>query len=142
MGENRWRVLVIDDDARLAKTMQRMLEDEYDVVVLAGAEEALARIAAGARFDLVLCDLMLPSTSGMEFHERLASIAPELVARVIFTTGGAYTSRAEDFLSREGIRHIDKPFVSVTWLRAVVRELLERLNGGPGDPAGGEGGAA
>ena len=107
----------------------RALEPEHDVVLLISAQEALDRIAAGERFDLVLCDLMLPGVSGMAFYERVGQSAPELVERVLFATGGAYTSSAEEFLKRADIRHIEKPFRSLNEFRAAVREHLARVRG-------------
>jgi CheY-like chemotaxis protein len=127
MERRRARVLVIDDDPLLRNMMRRALEQEHDTVVVASAKDALERIAAGQRFDLVLCDLMLPGLSGVDFHERVRPIAPELVERVLFTTGGAYTPRAEAFLARTDIRHLEKPFPSIAAFRTAVQEHLRRV---------------
>jgi CheY-like chemotaxis protein len=124
MEGRRPRVLVIDDDDLLRRMVCRVLESEHDIVVLPSAKEALDRIATGERFDLILCDLMLPGVSGVDFHERIGPIAPELVERILFTTGGAYTPRAEAFLARPDIRHIEKPFPSIAVFRAAVQEHL------------------
>ena len=126
MKDQRPRVLVIDDDAPLRSMMRRVLEPGYEIVLATSAKEALDRIAAGERFDLVLCDLMLPGLSGVDFHERVGTSAPDLVERIVFTTGGAYTPRAEAFLARTDIQHIDKPFPSVSAFRAVVQQHLQR----------------
>ena len=125
MEGQRARILVIDDEERMRKVMHRALGPEYDVVVTSGGQGGLDRIVAGERFDLVLCDLMLPSMSGMVFHERVGKVAPELVEHIVFTTGGAYTHGAKAFLMRSDIRHIDKPF-SLADLREAVREHLAR----------------
>jgi CheY-like chemotaxis protein len=136
MERQRRRVLVIEDDALLGKMVRRALEPEHDIVVLTSANEALDHIARGERFGLVLCDLMLPGVSGVDFHELVGSLAPELVEHIIFITGGAYTPRAEAFLKRADIRYIEKPFSSVAALRAVVQEHFRRASGRVG-PEGG-----
>jgi DNA-binding response OmpR family regulator len=136
MEGQRRRVLVIEDDALLGKMVRRALEPEHDVVVLASANEALDYIARGKRFDLVLCDLMLPGVSGVDFHGRVGSLAPELVEHIIFITGGAYTPRAEAFLKRADIRYMEKPFSSVSALRAVVQEHFRRAGGHVGPAEG------
>jgi CheY-like chemotaxis protein len=118
MEEQRRRVLVVEDDLKFGKLVARVLAPEHNVIVLTSARDALDRIAGGERFDLILCDLMLPGLSGVEFHERLGSIAPEVVDRVVFVTGGAYSPRSEAFLKRADIRHFEKPFAS---LAATVR---------------------
>jgi two-component system NtrC family sensor kinase len=66
--------------------------------------------------------------TGMDLYERVGSIAPELVGRFIFITGGAHTERAEAFFEQAGILRLDKPFL-VEELRSVVRANLVRLAG-------------
>ena len=137
MQGQRMRVLVVDDDLKWGNVIVRVLAPEHEVVVLANPEEALGRIAAGERFDLVLCDLLLPWMSGMEFHRRLGAAAPEVVKRLVFITGGATSADAEAFLRRADIRHHEKPLSSLAEFRAVVREHLQRLEGGSADHRGG-----
>ncbi len=124
MEGKRRRILVIEDEELLRNILRKVLGPEYDVVALERAQAALGFISAGSRFDLILCDLMLPGVTGMDFHERVGEIAPELVARIVFTSGGAYTDRARTFLQRADIRHIEKPFPPVEQLRSQIRELL------------------
>jgi CheY-like chemotaxis protein len=54
----RPRVLVIDNDKALGKVIDRALRKYYPMVVTS-ATAALERIAAGERFDAILCDLMI-----------------------------------------------------------------------------------
>jgi hypothetical protein len=65
----------------------------------------------------------------MDLHERASVIAPELVERIVFMTGGAFMPRAEAFLGQPGIRHLEKPFASIDGLRDAVRGHLRRLAG-------------
>jgi hypothetical protein len=75
---------------------------------------------------------MLGGVSGIDFHERVGPIAPELVERIVFTTGGAFTPRAAAFLARADIRHIEKPFPSLAEFRAAVQGHLARTTKTPG----------
>lgn len=119
----RERVLVIDDDERLGNMVRRALAPEYDVAVLTSARQALARVASGERWELILCDLMLPLVTGMDFYDRVSQLAPELVERIVFIPGGAFTPRAVAFLARPSIARLEKPF-SLAELRQVVQERL------------------
>jgi DNA-binding NtrC family response regulator len=121
MEGQRRRILVIEDDEKLGRMVGRALAPDHDIEVLTRARDALDGIAAGERFDLVLCDLMLEGVNGIAFHERVGQIAPELVGRIVFMTGGACTPRAEAFLRRPDIRHIEKPFPSLAEFRSVVQ---------------------
>ena len=85
--DERTHVLVIDDDELLARLLARALGREHEVTVVTSVREALARVEAGERFDLILCDLMLPGLSGMDFYERVGVVAPELVERISIMTG-------------------------------------------------------
>ncbi len=121
--DRRTRLLVAEDDLKLGRLIVRVLEPEHDVVVVTNGREALARIVGGERFDLVLCDLRLPGVTGMDLYERLHTLAPELVGRIVFMTAGACTPEAAAFLGRPGIVRLDKPF-RLDELRRTVREHL------------------
>lgn len=105
----RGRVLVIDDEPAIGSVMCRVLQKEHDVVAVTDAREALARIAAGERFDVVFCDLMMPKMTGIDFFELLSASNPELARRVVFVTGGAFTQRTAEFLDRTSNATVSKP---------------------------------
>jgi PAS domain S-box-containing protein len=116
----RLRLLVIDDEASVGRALQRVLGASHEVVALTSAREALARVEAGERFDAVLCDLMMPEMSGIEFHRTLTRTAPALAARMVLMTGGAFTAAAREFLEETRIPCLEKPFEAEAALRAVA----------------------
>jgi signal transduction histidine kinase len=118
----RRRVLVVDDEPRVLATTARLLRAEFDVEVAGDGHAALERIRGGARYDAILCDLMMPHMTGMDFHAALSDHAPDLAARCAFLTGGAFTDEARRFLEAVPDRTLEKPF-EVSALRAVVRRL-------------------
>src|SRR5215204_1487165 len=91
-GGKRGRVLVIDDEPALLAVLCRMLSGEHEVIVSTSGAAALDRIEAGEYFDIILCDLMMPVMTGMEVYAKLSRIAPEQLERLVFLTGGAFTS--------------------------------------------------
>jgi PAS domain S-box-containing protein len=119
----RGLVLVIDDDAAVLMALSRMLATRHEVVADPQARHALDRIAAGARFDLILCDVMMPEMTGMDFFEELSRISPDDARRMVFLTGGAFTSRAREFLDRVANPRLEKPFEAKTLLALVDRLL-------------------
>jgi PAS domain S-box-containing protein len=119
----RGRVLVIDDEPMLCAALERILRPHHDVVHTTVAAEALPRLEAGERFDLILCDLMMPRMSGMDFHAALCRLRPDLSGRVIFLTGGAFTPQARAFLESVPNRRVEKPF-NAHALLAVTQEVL------------------
>ena len=115
-------VLVLDDEALVRRSMARMLAREHDVTTLGSGAEALERLAGGERFDAILCDLMMPDLDGMAVYQALQGRWPELVSRLAFITGGAFSDRAERFLAEHPVRVLHKP-VDGQALRRLVSEL-------------------
>jgi CheY-like chemotaxis protein len=124
-AQPRARILVVDDEIILGNALRRSLR-EYDVVALANAKDALARISAGERFDFILCDIMMPELTGVDFYERVLRLEPDQADRIVFMTGGAITPRTEQFLSTTVNPVIEKPF-GPQRVRDLIRERLEGI---------------
>jgi len=112
------RLLVIDDEAAVGESVASILAN-HDVCVETSGRTALERLRAGERFDRILCDLMMPELTGMDFYDQVAAIDPDLARRVVFVTGGAFTDRARSFLARVPNARLDKPF-DIDQLMSVV----------------------
>jgi CheY-like chemotaxis protein len=117
----RSRILVVDDEPLVARAIQRSLRD-HDLVVAGDGERALDLCRRGS-FDLILCDMMMPRMDGAAFHEALAAHRPELVGRVVFMTGGAFTEAARRFLDTVDAPRLDKP-VDAEKLLTVARSIV------------------
>ncbi len=120
--ERRGRLLVIDDEEMVLNAVARILNDQ-EIVCVARASEALDRLKGDDRFDIIFCDLMMPSMTGIEFYEQLLRMRPDLVHRVVFLTGGAMTSTASEFLHVVPNQRVQKPF-GVRDLRTMVQKIL------------------
>jgi CheY-like chemotaxis protein len=107
---SRGRVLFVDDEPQLGILVEQALRSAHEVTPVASGREALHRIAAGERYDVILLDLMMPLRTGMELFGEIERIAPELCPRVIFLSGGAYTAAAQAFLARLPNPRLEKPF--------------------------------
>ncbi|MCA9489233.1 MAG: response regulator [Myxococcales bacterium] len=118
----RGRVLLIDDEPALLRSLRRVLERRHEVETADGAEEALRRFESGERFDLVLCDVQMPRMSGLELLERLAEHHPDVASRVTLITGGPLS--AAD-LGPDGPGLLKKPFDPAQLLAMVDRLVSE-----------------
>jgi PAS domain S-box-containing protein len=123
IAPRRGRILVVDDEPTIGTAVRRMLGSDHDVVTMTSAEKALDLIIAGERFDVVVCDLMMPVMTGIEFYGQLSAKSPEHAQRVLFLSGGAFTVEAREFLDRVPNARLEKPF-EVQTLRALVNERL------------------
>jgi len=119
----RVRVLIIDDEPLLGKSLRRALH-EHDVVFTEDPARGL-ELCSESDFDVIVCDLMMPMISGQDVYEHLSERAPDLAARMIFMTGGAFTSGAQRFLKSIDNPVLGKPFTPND-LRVAVKRMLEQ----------------
>jgi PAS domain S-box-containing protein len=116
----RPRLLVVDDEPLVGRAVQRLLRDSAEIEVESSGRAAVARLAAGERFDVLLCDVMMPELPGPELHAEIARIDPGAAEAMVFMTGGAYTPREQAFLASVPNRCLEKP-LDLAALRALLR---------------------
>jgi PAS domain S-box-containing protein len=104
------RVLVIDDEPMIRTLVHRLLAGRYQVTSADGVREALAALNQGRHYDAILCDLMMPGESGMDFFGVLRRLYPDMIERVAFITGGAVTPDTSKFLETSARPVLNKPF--------------------------------
>ena len=119
----RGRILIVDDEPAVGVALGRALRG-HETVTASTGHEAIERCRL-ERFDLVLCDLMMPEMSGMEFFAKLREFDPATAARAVFISGGAFTENAREFLAAVPNPRLEKPF-DVFVLQELVQELLAR----------------
>jgi CheY-like chemotaxis protein len=116
----RPRLLLVDDEPSVRSSLRRVLQPRYDVELAEDVDGGLARAEAG-RFDIVLCDLMMPGGGGERLYRTLEARAPALARRVLFMTGGAATENARHFLERQPQPVVYKPLDLDMLARAAER---------------------
>lgn len=116
---HRPRILVVDDEIPIARAFARMLGPDYEVTVEHDAEQAVARICGGARYDLILSDLSMPSMGGIQFHAEVHTIDPAQAVRLVFITAAILTPDLERVLTATGTAVFSKP-LAMAELRALV----------------------
>ncbi|MFN0251246.1 MAG: ATP-binding protein [Kofleriaceae bacterium] len=109
-GSTRRRVLVIDDEPQITRTLERWLSKYVDVVTANGGREGIEKFEQQT-FSLVLCDWNMPGVAGSDFIAKVKEIRPKSLARVVIMTGGV--------AEIEGVRVLQKPLD-----RDVLKELL------------------
>jgi CheY-like chemotaxis protein/anti-sigma regulatory factor (Ser/Thr protein kinase) len=125
-GRRRGRILVVDDDAMVHRTIKRLLRD-HDLVCSEDGRDALERIERGERFDVILSDLMMPVMTGIELYQELLARVPEQARRIVFVTGGALsTASIESFLRSVSNVTLEKPF-GMPEIQSLVSRMLESV---------------
>ncbi|MGA7121525.1 MAG: response regulator [Polyangiaceae bacterium] len=119
----RARVLVIDDEKLVAESFRRILADEFTVTAITEPDEAIAHIVSGESFDVILCDVMMPSMNGVELRNRIEGHAPDQAARIVFITGGIVKPEVRALLERVPNAWLEKP-IDIEGLRDLIRRRV------------------
>jgi two-component system, OmpR family, response regulator len=117
------RVLVVEDEVEMAKLLQRGLQEEGYAVDLAGEGAEAVWLASENPYDIILLDLMLPDTDGVEICRRLRD--QEIWAPVIMVTARDAVQDHVVGLDVGADDYMTKPF-SFAELLARMRALLRR----------------
>ena len=118
----RRRVMVIDDDPLVRRALRSMLGRVHEVEALPTVDLALSKVEHGLGYDAILCDLMMSPLSGLAFLDALPAIAPDLVSRTAFVTGGVMSGSVREQVLRSGRPVAYKPF-SVHEILTLVETL-------------------
>ena len=122
-SSSRLRILVVDDEPGLVKSLRLLLGREHDVTTVTGGLAACGMLFDETRsFDVVFCDLMMSGFSGMEVYARVAEQRRDLLPRIVLMTGGACNARAATFLDTIPNHVLQKPF-ALAEVERVLREL-------------------
>jgi PAS domain S-box-containing protein len=119
----RGRILLVDDEELILRSMGRLLGVDYDVVTAGSGEDGRAILEADESFDVILCDLMMPGMSGIDLHQWLASHNARLAEQMVFLSGGVFAPRALAYLA--GVRNLQlaKP-IEMNVLKQRLSELI------------------
>ena len=123
-GGRSERILVVDDDRGVGDCIEMLLKRAgYDCVVARLGNEGLAQLKSG-EFDLVITDLRLPDSSGLDIVAASKADHPE--TQVILMTSFSSIESAIEALRRGANDYIIKPFDNDDFLFSVERALRER----------------
>jgi FixJ family two-component response regulator len=115
--------LIVDDEKNIRLALSMALEQlDLPVETAASGDEALEKLAAGS-YGIMLLDLRMPGTDGMEVLRRVARERPEL--KVIIITAYGSIDLAVEAMKLGAVDFLQKPF-DVGQVREMVRRLLEK----------------
>ena len=119
----RRRILVVEDEPAISEICVRALSDPgFEVDIASNGKLALGMLR-GNQYDLCLIDVRTPEMDGIELYEWLKHQRPDLVGKVVFTTGDVMSGNISAFLDATGRPYLPKPFTPDE-LRAAVRTAL------------------
>ena len=119
------KILVVEDEPGIKGVCRRTLITEGYQVDVAAHGAIAEEMLTVAVYDLVLVDIRTPVVNGQQLYRFIEESYPELVDRVVFTTGDVVNNETQSFLERSGRPYLLKPF-TLDELRATVGKALHR----------------
>jgi DNA-binding response OmpR family regulator len=117
------RILIVDDEAALRRTLERVLVSQgYEVVSVADPHSAYQMLGEST-FDLVLLDLRLPQMAGDTLFLAIVRRWPRMLGRVILMSGDPWSEQYQWPVELVGCPVLPKPF-SIDSLLKMVRAVL------------------
>jgi DNA-binding response OmpR family regulator len=124
------RVLIVDDEPALRRTLARALESLQYEVLTAGDSHLAYTMLDEADVDLVLLDLHLPHLSGATLYLALVRRWPRLRGRIILMTGDPFVLEEDWPAELLACPLLPKPF-TLSALAEIVRSVLADAEPGP-----------
>jgi len=117
-------VLLIDDEPLLLRSLQRILSRDGHHLVLSESAEAATPLLGDLNLDVVVVDVRLGSSNGLDLLDQLKREQSEV--EVIVMTGEASIESAVGCIRRGAFDYLAKPFDDIHRVRTTVRKALER----------------
>ncbi len=117
------RILVVDDEITVCKSIRQAIErEDYEVDTALSAEEALQKEGA-CPYDLIITDLMMPGISGLDLLQQLKQNRPQVT--VIMVTGYPTIRTAVESVKLGAFDYLPKPFTPAD-LRSLVARAFKK----------------
>jgi two-component system NtrC family sensor kinase len=117
------RILVVDDELHLLGLLERILHQPgYTIDTMPNGQSALHRLLE-QEYDLIISDVLMPDMSGIELFQQVTARQPHYAGKFIFITGNTIDTELQNFLAREKLVWLAKPFLPDE-IKAAVGQLL------------------
>ncbi len=126
MNSSQPRVLVIDDERLLRKSIKRILEKTGFYVETALDYESAKKCLKNLNFDLLLVDIILPQINGIELIEKLQKDFEDFNSAIIFITGEPNLDTSRKAIRLGAYDYLEKPVERTKLIDAIKRVLKRR----------------
>ncbi|MCB9026325.1 MAG: response regulator [Bdellovibrionaceae bacterium] len=125
MINEKKHILVVDDEEEIRFLLEtKFYKLGYNVSVAATALQALQKIKAGNKFDLIICDLKMPKMNGIEFFIEIQNFHPQ--AQFLLITGQPEKDKLMMAMKKGVLNIMLKPVKHI--------DIVEKINGLIGAP--------
>lgn len=123
---DRTRILIVDDEPPILQLLNDVLDLEgYIAETVDNAIDALDMMKT-RNYNLILMDIKLPGMTGIELFEKMSEIDFSIAEKVVFITGDVTSLDTNEFLHRNKLNYITKPF-STGKLVGEIKRILASI---------------
>jgi len=122
-GSPKPRILVVEDDASLCRSLRRLLSDEYLVETASNGREALTAVLQAPPL-LVMADIMMPELGGIGLLKALRGVRRTQMIPVLLVSGVALDEQRIEGFEEGADGYLAKPYTERE-LRACIRSMLQ-----------------
>jgi two-component system, NtrC family, nitrogen regulation response regulator NtrX len=117
------KILLVDDDASIRRTLRDILEfEDFEVIEATDGLDCLVKIKQNS-FDVILMDIKMPKMDGMEAIEKIQSLQPDIP--VIMISGHGNIDTAVEAVKKGAFDFIQKP-PDLNRLLITIRNALDK----------------
>ena len=121
MGNDKKRILVVEDDAEMRSLLKDFFEEDgFEIDSVSNGSEAFRKIAREP-FDLIITDIRMPGLTGLDILPGIKKLQPE-VSIIVITAFGSEEVRRKAF-DRGATAYLEKPIL-FNKLRTLVHEMV------------------
>lgn len=118
-------IAIIDDESEILKILERALQREFQVTTFTNPVTGFNEVVQG-KFDLVLCDIMMPQLNGLSLLKQLRE--RNCNVKVIMMTAYDSLDKALEAHTYGAKNYIKKPFKSLEDVRTTILEEINTPN--------------
>jgi len=119
------KILIVDDEAPIRRTLREILEfEDYEVEEAADGQEGVSKVQH-TKYDVVIMDIKMPKMDGIEALERIQLISPE--TPVIMVSGHGTIDTAVEAVKKGAFDFISKP-PDLNRMLITVRNAMEKAD--------------
>lgn len=120
------RILVIDDEELITKSLRKLLSREgYDIVIVQNSQDAVGAVKE-ADFDLIISDIRMPQLDGIETIQNIRNYLiksnKKLIPEILIT-GYADLEKYNKAMELKVADYLYKPFDSADLLQTVKKNI-------------------
>jgi len=124
-GDEKQKILMVDDDAIHLEMVESVLQDEYDISTATSGKEALGLFYQGLVPQLILLDLIMPGMDGWDTYSRIKAIGALHDTPIAFFTASTDPKNIQHAREMGAVDYIKKPY-NADDLKNRIRKILNK----------------